>query len=177
MKSIGTITLAFFDSALAQRQQPQDRRFYQLMSMLLHHNPSWNFRSYTSYGCNCHYIVGDRPMSTPGYGQAIDDLDAVCKDHKSCLNCVEEEFGDQCIGELVNYNFDIEAGDGITCLNAPGTCERALCECDKKFSADHYLIKDAYNDVFNHLTTGFPFQDVCRMSFVINFAFFLPFHF
>ena len=37
---------------------------------------------YSTYGCNCHFLVGDRPMSKPGYGQPIDELDQVCKDYK-----------------------------------------------------------------------------------------------
>lgn len=169
---IGALSVVVFDNVFgtsipmrtsreAIEDQQDNRRFYQMQTMMFHHNPTWGILKYSAYGCNCHYMVGDRPMSTPGYGQAIDDLDAVCKDHKSCLNCAEAEYGEECINEFTRYDFDIVAADGIVCMDAAGSCGRALCECDKKFAAEHYQYHEVYDNVFNNVYAGFPYQDVC----------------
>ena len=44
-------------------------------------NPKFDERKYWAYGCNCH-VLGDRPMSDPGFGPPVDELDTVCKAYK-----------------------------------------------------------------------------------------------
>ena len=39
------------------------------------------------------------------------------------------EHGDDCVGELVKYKFQV-VGDQVQCKNKANTCERSLCECD-----------------------------------------------
>ena len=51
-----------------------------------HHNSGFNVYRDFAYGCNCNLLatggVGDRPLTQPGWGQAIDDRDVVCKAYK-----------------------------------------------------------------------------------------------
>ena len=73
-------------------------------------------------------------MSTMGKGAPLDALDAVCKAYKECQKCARQKWGEMCIGEFVRYGLDM-AGGSPTCTDNADTCERSLCECDKKFAA------------------------------------------
>ena len=57
---------------------------------------------------------------------------------------MRQEFGDDCIGEFVKYQWGIRKGE-VTCRDQPGTCKRNLCECDldfaKKMPTQEILIK------------------------------------
>jgi len=124
-----------------------DKRYFQLVKMMEHHNPTFDERKYWAYGCNC-LILGDRPMSDPGHGPPIDALDTVCKQYKDCLKCARMEYGDMCIGEFIKYKFKKIAG-ALTCRNSENTCERALCECDKQFAANHVAQKDVFDEQYH----------------------------
>ena len=86
------------------REIEQDRRYFQLKKFMEYYNINFDERKYWTYGCNCH-ILGDRPMSDPGYGPPVDRLDSVCKQYKDCNKCARERFGESCIGELVQYRY------------------------------------------------------------------------
>ena len=86
------------------REIEQDRRYYQLVKFMEYYNINFDERKYWTYGCNCH-ILGDRPMSDPGYGPPVGRLDSVCKQYKDCNKCARERFGESCIGELVQYRY------------------------------------------------------------------------
>ena len=86
------------------REIEQDRRYIQLKKFMEYYNINFDERKYWTYGCNCH-ILGDRPMSDPGYGPPVDRLDSVCKQYKDCNKCARERFGESCIGELVQYRY------------------------------------------------------------------------
>ena len=51
------------------------------------------------------------------------------KSISECLKCAAMEHGDDCVGELVKYKFQV-VGDQVQCKNKANTCERSLCECD-----------------------------------------------
>ena len=57
---------------------------------------------------------------------------------------MRQEFGDDCIGEFVKYQWGVRKGE-VTCRDQPGTCKRNLCECDldfaKKMPTQEILIK------------------------------------
>ena len=46
------------------------------------------------------------------------------------------KFGPQCVGELVRYKWKKTRKNEIQCTNEPNTCERALCECDNKYTSE-----------------------------------------
>ena len=86
------------------REIEQDRRYFQLKKIMEYYNEDFDERKYWAYGCNCH-VLGDRPMSDPGFGPPVDRLDSVCKQYKDCNKCAREKFGESCIGEIVQYRY------------------------------------------------------------------------
>lgn len=109
------------------------RRYDDLHKIAKFYMPDFDERKYWAYGCNC-LILGDRPMSDPGMGKPVDELDVVCKAYKDCVKCVQMEYGETCIGEFKRYRYGMNTRTNqVTCKDAPGTCERALCECDNQF--------------------------------------------
>ena len=86
------------------REIEQDRRYFQLLEFMRHYNRLFDEHKYWTYGCNCH-VMGDRPMSDPGFGPPVDKLDSVCKQYKDCNKCAREKYGETCIGELVQYRY------------------------------------------------------------------------
>ena len=127
---------------------------------MTHYNPAYVQIKHAAYGCNCNLLTGDRPMTQAGHGQPIDELDSVCKSFKQCLRCVTEYYGSECIGEMIWYNFEI-LNEPI-CTDSAGTCERALCECDKEFAKDHGEQAEIYNPDFSHIFAMFDYEEICR---------------
>ena len=50
------------------------RRYSQLTRLMQFYNKEFDERKYWAYGCNC-MMLGDRPLSQPGLGPAVDELD------------------------------------------------------------------------------------------------------
>ena len=128
---------ALLSVALAQDEKKEGgltaRRYDDLHKIAKFYMPDFDERKYWAYGCNC-LILGDRPMSDPGHGKPVDELDTVCKAYEDCVKCVQMEYGDQCIGEFKKYRYGLNANKGeVQCRDRAGTCERALCECDAQF--------------------------------------------
>lgn len=152
---------AILSSVIASGSSQRVKRMSQMTTMAVHYDASWNNMKHLAYGCNCNMMIGDRPMSQSGHGQAIDELDATCKAYKDCQQCVIAHHGDECLGEFVFYDFSIPADEAI-CHDTPGTCERALCECDRQFTKAHAEKSDVYNQDFNHIFAMFDYEGICR---------------
>merc|ERR1711953_334 len=155
------------DSPLARtrRQAPdQDaRRYKQLTAQMQYYNADFDERKYWTYGCQC-LILGDRPMSDPGHGPPIDELDSVCKQYKDCQKCARMRHGEFCIGEFVEYGLRWNRNSGApVCKDAEGSCGRALCECDRQFAINHVAKKDVFNIDYHMFwtTTGFDSNIQC----------------
>jgi len=137
-----------------------ERRYFQLTDMMSHYNKDFDERKYWAYGCNC-LILGDRPMSDPGYGPPIDALDSVCKEYKDCVKCARKKYGEGCIGEFVKYKYGYKNGDAV-CRDEPNTCGRSLCECDAMFARKHvsktHVFDDKYH-MFWSTSKGYPMWD------------------
>lgn len=137
------------------------RRYSQLTGQMNFYNNDFDERRYWTYGCHC-LMLGDRPMSDMGKGAPVDALDSVCKQYKECLKCARDEFGDECIGEFVEYGLKTQNGPP-TCTNDAGTCGRSLCECDKMFASRHVGATHVFNEDY-HLfwsKTGWDNEDSC----------------
>ena len=143
----------------------------QLVQQMTHYNPSWGLVKHFAYGCNCNMLVGDRPMSQPGFGNPLDDVDATCKNYRSCQECVTAKYGPSCVGEFTDYSWSTTSA---TCSDAPGTCARALCECDAQFAQAHSAKSDLYNQDFSHVFSMFDATNICRKYrfFFCHFDFF-----
>lgn len=140
------------------------RRYKDLKAIAVHYMPDFDERKYWAYGCNC-LILGDRPMSDPGLGRPVDELDTVCKAYKDCQRCVAMKYGDQCIGEMVKYRWKKTGADkkNVVCTDEPNTCKRSLCECDLKFGQDMPAHRHVFSDDY-HLfwsTTGWNAEENC----------------
>jgi len=140
------------------------RRYKDLKNIALNYMPDFDERKYWAYGCNC-LILGDRPMSDPGLGKPVDELDSVCKAYKDCQRCVSMKYGDTCIGEMVRYKWKFAGKNkkDVVCTDKPNTCERSLCECDLKFSQEMPAHRDVFNEDY-HLfwsTIGWNAEEDC----------------
>ena len=83
--------------------------------------------------------LGDRPLSQMGAGKPVDVFDKICQDYKNCQKCAREQHGETCIGEFVEYAMDTTQGKLLKCKSKGGSCERELCECDKKFAQGKFF--------------------------------------
>jgi len=111
-----------------------DRRYADLHAITLHYNPGFDHRKHWYYGCHC-LMLSDRAMSTRGRGKPVDELDVQCKKYKECVHCAKLEFGSECIPERVKYEWTVgNNGEVKSKKAAPGTCKRALFECDKMYA-------------------------------------------
>lgn len=96
-------------------------------------------------------------MSDPGHGPPVDALDSVCKQYKDCQKCARAAHGDTCIGEFVRYKYgETNNGDDKFCKNDPGTCDRALCECDLAFAKDHVGVTQVFNTDYHLFWSTLP---------------------
>jgi len=138
----------------ANKNLDGEKRYAQLYDMMLSQNSQFDERKYWTYGCNC-LMLGDRPMSQPGKGRPVDELDSVCKRYKDCIKCAIEKHGDMCLPEFVQYSVNMNRG--IKCRGSAGSCDRALCECDKMFAEEHVAAKHVYSNDYHRFwsTTGF----------------------
>lgn len=110
-----------------------ERRYKDLHAITLHYNPTFDHRKFWYYGCHC-LMLSDRAMSTRGVGKPVDELDALCKLYKECVHCAKKEFGSECIPEAVKYDWKVTKGKVMSKNNPPGTCKRALFECDHMYA-------------------------------------------
>jgi len=139
------------------------RRYDDLHKIAKFYMPDFDERKYWAYGCNC-LILGDRPMSDPGMGKPVDELDVVCKAYKDCVKCVQMEYGETCIGEFKKYRYGMNTRTNkVTCKDAPGTCERALCECDNQFGQQMPAKRDSFTTDYHMFwsTTGWNPEEQC----------------
>lgn len=149
-------------------QTNDERRYFQLTDMMNYFNPQFDERKYWTYGCNC-LILGDRPMSDPGFGPPMDALDTVCKEYKDCQKCAREAHGEFCIGEFYKYKYGKSNG-AVTCKDNPNNgdesaCKRKLCECDAQFARNHvskaHVFTTDYHLFWSTLPGGWEPRDNC----------------
>ena len=97
---ISLTTLAMASASIVKREDQetaQGRKYSQLMAMMTHYNPDFDFRKYFAYGCHC--MIGKAPLANPGHGSPVDGLDSICRNYKKCLKCAKSVFGDTCVVE------------------------------------------------------------------------------
>ncbi|XP_078620279.1 uncharacterized protein LOC144887151 [Branchiostoma floridae x Branchiostoma japonicum] len=74
-----------------------------------------NALDYNNYGCYCGW---------GGAGVPVDNIDTCCRDHDLCYGGVKSP-------KLFTVYSYVAAPGVVTCNDAPGTNDRAVCECDR----------------------------------------------
>merc|ERR1739838_222559 len=93
-----------------------------------------------SYGCHCFDADTDRPLSALHHGEPVDRLDSACRNYKRCQACAREKYGENCIGEFVNYEYiPVDPGNGepirhIHISRSSDNCEHKIYDCDHRFA-------------------------------------------
>ncbi|CAG5105659.1 Oidioi.mRNA.OKI2018_I69.chr1.g2333.t1.cds [Oikopleura dioica] len=81
------------------------------------------------YGCWCF----PRGQLIMGYGQPIDNIDATCRNHQLCLNCVGLDTNYECNPHTQPYRVYgqiYQNGRRLMCKDPPGSCAWLACQCD-----------------------------------------------
>ncbi|CAG5113090.1 Oidioi.mRNA.OKI2018_I69.chr2.g7233.t1.cds [Oikopleura dioica] len=132
--------------------------------------PKFDDKKLWSYGCNG-FNRGDRPMSSPGNGLPVDQLDKLYHTYKACLMCARRVHspansnGDECIGEIVKYDAEKTPRNQWKCNDQPGSCPRLLCECDLMFAQNIGDAMEFYDKSKKHGKNKFdPEQDCIRSA-------------
>ena len=124
------------------------RRFFQLQSLITYYLPGFDDRKIWFYGCNC-LMETDKPMASQGRGKPTDRLDRLCQKWKACQRCSRSNYGDNCMGEIQEYEIYYR-GDDLSCkINGNSNCQRSLCECDLEFARELPNHIDSYSDDFH----------------------------
>ena len=121
---------------------------------LVHLSKNWYefTQKITNYGCFCF----NEQTTTNGKGSARDLIDQTCKNLHKCQTCIDMDIMNGDLQPNVDgtcspyslYSFNLTRIDKkphIECLNLENTCQRALCECDKKFASELALNYDTWN--------------------------------
>ena len=124
------------------------RKLKNLKMLILWLQPEHRFARYCYYGCWCLPDLSHADL-TPKFGVPIDPIDSSCKHQSQCYDCAKMDHGDECISDEVAYKYELVADPTdpdnhlkktINCLDDPNkarrSCNRAICECDKKLAED-----------------------------------------
>jgi hypothetical protein len=92
-----------------------------------------------------------------GYGEPVDDIDRSCRSMSRCYECAKIDFGKECNTELLNYRWhgflDTDGHKTIQCDDEAGSCERTICDCDKRLAEDLRENERVW-DLHNHQKWG-----------------------
>jgi len=118
--------------ARAKKLPNMDKNWEDLTLMMNYYNDEWELSSeyLTDYGCNCRNNLDRR---RPGLGNPYGVIDQGCHSWKQCLKCSQALYGETCTAQDIKYKVELVDGQ-YTCTNAPGTCRKAICECDLAFA-------------------------------------------
>lgn len=121
-----------------KEQKQKSKKTKQVLRLLKFAEPDRKSRDWLEYGCYCFADIKTDILS-PGIGKAIDSIDRACRTLSDCLKCSEYDYqiSKKC-NPHVGYKYesveDLALGlRSITCLNEKDSCQRAMCECDRKF--------------------------------------------
>lgn len=156
------------------KYQTGARKFRQLKILVLWLQQEQRFGRYCYYGCYC-LPEGAHNLSGGGYGEPVDGVDRSCKTFNQCYECAKLGNGDTiepqptCDGEVTKYRFKLinnldDGSKSIECMNKPGTCERRICECDKKLAENLSKYESSWNENF-HTRLGdgtWKYNDQCQ---------------
>jgi len=130
------------------RELPGDGKYPMFQRLVRFYNREFHPQQHWAYGCNCMMMVDERSMEKSSFGAPVDDLDKSCKKLKDCYKCVKDEFGSSCTPEKTEYDIFFR-GQEVLIGNRPGTCERALFECDHQYAKSLTTVLSDFNNRYN----------------------------
>jgi len=123
-------------SPMTLKERLEYRKFKMLKLMVMYLQSIPLFGKFCYYGCYCFPNVGQD--FTVGKGKPVDEVDKKCRDFSNCYKCLNIDYKGTC-KHTQPYSFEgrqdpVTQKKYVVCKNKPGTCRRALCECDKRLT-------------------------------------------
>lgn len=148
------------------RDLPGEGKYPMFQRLVKYYNREFHANQHWAYGCNCQMMVDDRSMEKSSFGPPVDELDKTCKKLKDCYKCVKQAYGGKCTPENVEYDIFFR-GQEILVGNQPGTCGRAIYECDLQYAKGLSKGMKSFDMRYNFFYGGFdPMSEsaVCNMG-------------
>lgn len=161
--------------------------------MLRHVLKEKYYFNFIDYGCHC--LASDKLQR----GKPVDEIDAACRQHAKCYLCNKMDYDGKmnndkkpkpmkCQPSRTIYNYNVTKTDEgevqINCNNELNTCQRSVCECDKRFAYRIRDLEDLYNPRFkgkgwkkdlecrhDGLMPSVPESDACCGAYPYRFPF------
>lgn len=129
---------------------------YELMMKMLYYmsSGSQSMSDYFSYGCHCN-------LSGSGHGKAQDEIDSACSRNNGCRKCAQMDFNCSWNSAYIVNGWQQGSENGIVCVDQPGSCQRALCECDLQLVKDLVTESNTWSKK-NHAYYGFDIENGCK---------------
>jgi len=135
------------------------RKFRHLKILVLWLQKQPRFGNYCYYGCYC-LPEGAHHLGGGGYGEPVDMVDRTCKNFNQCYECAKlgngklGGTGEDCQGEHTKYRFQLILNKetqekSIRCRNPEGSCQRHICECDKRMAEGLSKWEDTWDVKFH----------------------------
>lgn len=142
------------------------RKFKQLKTLVLWLQKKQEFGRYCYYGCHC-LPEGSHNLLGNGYGVPVDPIDKSCKNFFQCYECAKME-NPICKGDQVRYKYRLIQDTrtnkkSIECVNKEGSCQRNICECDKRWSETLANFEDDFNPWY-HKNRGVPVDSTWKYN-------------
>lgn len=165
------------------------RSFHRLRAIATFHHPDYYtvshgdiWKTFKRYGCWC-WPDGkiDGRTLTKGQYQPVDASDTACQSLYECYRCVRvhhENKGQACDPVTTRYNMNLLGKDwdtkdtsrhSVQCNNDANTCERDLCECDKRFAEQYRNAHASYDSQYHQVTGQFDPNQSCQKPPKISF--------
>jgi len=139
----------------------QLNKLTQLMEMIMYLQHEPVFSKYCFYGCWC-LPYGAEAMGRTA-GDPVDEIDATCRAKQLCYKCAQLDYGANCKA-TVGYRFKGYKLNGerrLRCLDTENTCERALCECDKRLAEKLSYLEDTSSFDYHSKYGDFNYAETC----------------
>lgn len=165
------------------------KSFHRLRSIATFYHPDYYTVSHAAiwktikrYGCWC-WPNGklDGRTLTKGKYAPMDAPDKACQSLYECYRCVRthhENKGGVCDPIQTRYNMKLKGEDWAakdtshhhaTCRNEDNTCERDLCECDRRFSEQYRNAVSLYDEKHHQVLGSFNPEAQCQKPLKISF--------
>jgi len=149
----------------SEEQKQAIRKFKLLKNMIVYLQLIPIFGKFCFYGCYCFTKAPFNLKDNAGNGTPMDSADNACRKHGRCHMCATKDFGEDKCDLFRSYRFEatedpVTKNRHITCLNEPGSCKRAVCECDVQLAYDLRDAEMSWN-ILHHKRWGMFNQDNC----------------